>query len=374
LDIQEKTMKGQWIGEVTGGNLGQIIINIDDRGDYYSGVGSFLSKQQNMPNSVGRFRTMNKDTESTFKIYFSPINPVTGFEDLWEDVKKYYPNTVYPKEVTGSLSINENELRVKIVSDLGIQMESAIIKKPPRDESDITGEDKTWDEYKNMVYGLCGKNNLFRGQRRPLRLRTLFHRKGRYDLMRFLDEDRVQLHRVLSAKTSHFFNLEIPIENGAFINLMQHHGYPTPLLDWTRSPCVAAFFTFRGVPKKITENRESVRIFIFDYEKWKNDWKQLNILTPAFLHLSVFEFVAIENERLVPQQSITTVTNIDDIESYIKEKENQKQCSYLRAINISVLEREKAMRELAFMGITAGSMFPGLDGVCEELREQMFDE
>ena len=30
-------MKGQWIGEVTGGNLGQIIINIDDRGDCYEG-------------------------------------------------------------------------------------------------------------------------------------------------------------------------------------------------------------------------------------------------------------------------------------------------------------------------------------------------
>jgi len=32
------------------------------------------------------------------------------------------------------------------------------------------------------------------------------------------------------------------------------------------------------------------------------------------------------------------------------------------------------MRDLAFMGITAGSMFPGIDGVCEELREKNFVE
>ena len=32
------------------------------------------------------------------------------------------------------------------------------------------------------------------------------------------------------------------------------------------------------------------------------------------------------------------------------------------------------MEELSFMGITAGSMFPGLDGACEELREKMFDK
>jgi hypothetical protein len=35
-------------------------------------------------------------------------------------------------------------------------------------------------------------------------------------------------------------------------------------------------------------------------------------------------------------------------------------------------EREKAMRDLRFMGITAGSMFPSIDGVCEELRELNF--
>jgi hypothetical protein len=30
------------------------------------------------------------------------------------------------------------------------------------------------------------------------------------------------------------------------------------------------------------------------------------------------------------------------------------------------------MRELALMGITAGALFPGLDGSCEELRERLF--
>ena len=32
------------------------------------------------------------------------------------------------------------------------------------------------------------------------------------------------------------------------------------------------------------------------------------------------------------------------------------------------------MQELSFMGITAGSMFPGIEGACEELKERMFDE
>jgi len=59
--------------------------------------------------------------------------------------------------------------------------------------------------------------------------------------------------------------------------------------------------------------------------------------------------------------------------SFIK-KETQREGHFLTAIDIPVLERNKVMQELFFMGITACSMFPSLDGACEELREKMFDE
>lgn len=97
-------------------------------------------------------------------------------------------------------------------------------------------------------------------------------------------------------------------------------------------------------------------------------------LNVAGLHLSTMEFLAIENERLIPQQAATTVTNIDDIETYICTKEEEKKCQYLTAIDIRFEERNKVIKELSYMGITAGSMFPGLDGACEELREKHFDE
>lgn len=36
-------------------------------------------------------------------------------------------------------------------------------------------------------------------------------------------------------------------------------------------------------------------------------------------------------------------------------------------------DRRQAMNELSYMGITAGSLFPGLDGACEELKERNFE-
>ena len=117
---------------------------------------------------------------------------------------------------------------------------------------------------------------------------------------------------------------------------------------------------------------DKVRILVFDQDKWKKDWIQFQILTPSGLHLSLGEFLAIENERMIPQQAASTVTNIDDIESYIKSKESNGR-KYLWAIDLPVSERAQVVRELNYMGITAGSLFPGLDGACEELKERNFE-
>jgi hypothetical protein len=84
------------------------------------------------------------------------------------------------------------------------------------------------------------------------------------------------------------------------------------------------------------------------------------------------EFIAIDNERLTPQQSISSVTNVDDIETYIRSKESPEH-QFLRAVDLPVGQRPEIMKELSVMGITAGSLFPGLDGACEELRERFFD-
>jgi hypothetical protein len=190
-----------------------------------------------------------------------------------------------------------------------------------------------------------------------------------------LSQDIQVLHRQLSAKTKHLFNLDNPKENGAFFSLVQHHSYPTPLLDWTFSPYVAAFFAYRGISNieaSKAKETEKVRIFVFDQEKWKTDWVQLQMLSPASPHLSLGEFLAIENDRTIPQQAASTVTNIDDIESYIKTKETDEK-KYLWAIDLPIRDRSQVVRELNYMNITAGSLFPGLDGACEELKEQFFE-
>ena len=190
--------------------------------------------------------------------------------------------------------------------------------------------------------------------------------------MQFIDTDILLLHRTLTARTKHLFNLADPAQNGAFWNLIQHHGYPTPLLDWTHSPFVAAYFAFRSPRGGTTTKADNVRIIMFDRKQWMMDWRQLQRVHFVRPHFSILEALAIENERAMPQQALSSITNVDDIETYIHGKEAELGNTYLKVFDLPYDDRDDVLKELRLMGITAGSMFPGFDGACEELRSRLF--
>ena len=364
-------MKGQWIGRTAGGQIGSILFNADELEDKFEGAIYTVPDDNKLPATLSVFKTKDKNPNFKFVADTMPINPDTSSPCPWEEIQSRFPGVLHSKIAKVSGQFTDTELTIEAQTDIGIHVECKLIRPPRTDQSEVASEIMSWDEYKKHLESLSKDEYLFRGQERPWKLRTSFHRHERYILRRFIYEDIPQLHIRLSTKTKHFYDLQKPLENGAFFCLAQHHGYPTPLLDWTRSPYVAAYFAFRKVGIEHS-NDNLVRIFLFDQNKWKSHFNQLYLLDVAKPHFSISEFYAIDNERVVPQQAVSTVTNIDDIEEYVMNKEEMNNCKYLYAIDIDASERRRVIEELSFMGINAGSMFPGLDGACEELKERMF--
>lgn len=349
-------------------------MNIDEVDDHFEGVAYLKPSTDKAGALVAFLSTPNKNKKQSVTIYIFPIDPRTGFQGDWEEIKTLYGDgVVHSSKAEVNLAVEANKLHIDALSEIGVTFAAVLDKPSWNGESKIQGEKMLWNEFKSHIFSKSKLNLLFRGQQKPWSLCTSFHRRGRYRMSEFTSKDVKQLHQRLSAITSHFFDLNVPDQNGAFFNLLQHHGYPTPLLDWSYSPYVAAFFAFRDRPIGYNKD-EVVRIYVFNNQEWKKRYPQIINLDPPFPHLSVMEFIAINNPRLVPQQAVTTVTNLHDIEAYILEKETETGVKFLDAIDIPANEREAAMRELRFMGITAGSMFPSIDGVCEELRERNFDQ
>lgn len=371
-------MNGQWLGRFTDTNGdGLILVNIDERESYYQGVAFVHPDNRTLPSSAAAFRTKNKDAQCQLRTdALLPFDPVSSTITTWDAIKEKYPGIDFSQYADVSIALDAATLTLSWVTNLGVKGNCVLARSKAGEPSELKAAKQDWGEFKNHVASLRGKRYLFRGQGDSHRLRTSFHRTGRADLIRFLNEDVQALRNQLSARTKHVFNFAIPDEFGAFLNLIQHHGYPTPLLDWTYSPYVAAFFAYRKISNAAAAEAGQdarVRIFVFDQKEWKTDWQQILLLLFPGPHLSIGEFMAIENERMIPQQAATTVTSLDDIESYINEKEESKKKTYLSAIDLPVRNRREVIHELRHMGITAGSLFPGLDGACEELAGRFFD-
>jgi len=371
-------MNGQWLGTYSGTNSGLCVLDIDNMGEYYQGYAYVIDdgNARPMPSTFAPIKTPDKGNTFQLSLEVYPIHPQTGDPTTWAQIENIYPEVIFPTQANVNWSWDGLHITINWLTNIGTHG-SANLDKSRADEPSEYSPLPTvsnWQQFKAFVNSLEPRRFIFRGQKERRRLRTYFHRTGRADLIRFLGQDRQTLVKHLSARTQHIFNLENPDENGAFLNLVQHHGYPTPLLDWTYSPYVGAYFAYYRIKNSESENASAdhkVRIFIFDQQQWHIDFPPIPKLSNPKRHFSIMEFMAINNERMIPQQAVSSVTNIDDIETFIRSREiSEKQ--YLRVIDLPVRERRLVMQELSTMGITAGSLFPGLDGACEELRERFF--
>lgn len=236
----------------------------------------------------------------------------------------------------------------------------------------------SWSDYKRWIGDLVkGKQSFYcRGHSNEYwRLQTAFHREASLNIItlpQYLDLIIPEVHYHISAVRDEIIDLRNEQEFGAFLALIQHHGFPTPLLDWTLSPYIAAYFAFREVKDQFPES-ENVKIYIFDYLVWTETFQQpLDLRNMEIKYVSVLRPYAKCNPRIIPQQGVFTVTNVNDMEEYIVSREAESKKSFLYTALLSVKEKPSVLRELNLMGINEMTMFPSIEGICRALKTQFF--
>lgn len=299
-------------------------------------------------------------------------DPLT--DDQLGALKTKLPDFELPTETTftGTLS-EDNKLEIDWDSKYesgGSRKEHVDLSRSVHTKSAVEATSMSWNRFRE--FALQQEDGwIYRGQSDHRRLQTTFHRAGGADLIEYLDNEVLDLERHLNVFSSHLYDATNDRSLGGLLNLAQHHGYPTPLLDWTRSPYVAAFFAFEN--EKSVDPKGDVSIFMFDEGEWADRVGRYAQLRTPKPQLRALELPGYGNARALPQQSVTMYSNADDIEWLITENEKTPG-EFLRAVALPGSDRSIAMRDLQLMGVTWQSLFPGLDGVCKQLRIKHFNQ
>lgn len=268
---------------------------------------------------------------------------------------------------------------------------------------------KTWEDFEKVLIEINDGTRQLKGNKQLHVDYPLF--RGHSDSEWHLEStlDRIQremslsdyyrivqiIHKHVTTCTGRTWDLNTKVHLGEFdlpayefMAYLRHNGFPSPLLDWTRSPYIAAYFAFRDVYLYFKKNDAfaakcpifkdkygHVSIFMFrefagNAKGWCEQEPHIRTLGPTIAtHRNHY---LQQSEYLLCVKKESNDKWIFDNYEDVTPHENQ---DVLVKYNIPISEQQKVLGKLDSMNITAYSLFNSEPSLMETLalREIVFE-
>lgn len=261
-------------------------------------------------------------------------------------------------------------------------------------ESNIPTKDiRSWDEFEEFLNDKMYRRWIYRGQadanwylessylRYARELNPIIRPKSKK--LSLLNKFEKVMFRKFKDQ-AHLYFTKLPDKNSTveWLALMQHHGTPTRMLDWSFSPYIALFFAVESAESKFS-------VYCFNHVKFKQiDTDYFKQIDEDFELLKKEVFIdrrgdkgfmyayepPFKHERIVAQQGLFTIssTNYQSYERIIDEYTTRK--DIIMKLNFPPKMIPIAIKKLIHMNINAETLFPGIDGFCRSLKHQIFHD
>lgn len=149
-----------------------------------------------------------------------------------------------------------------------------------------------------------------------------------------------------------------------YLAYLRHHGFPSPLLDWSQSPYIAAFFAFRAIAAGVSN------VAIYAYQEDPGVGKIRSSDAPSIHRLG--PYVSAHKRHFLQQSQYTFCTEIDGrTVRYITHQSvvsrNSQDQDLLWKFIIPVSERRSFLARLNRMNINSFSLFGSEDSLVETI-------
>lgn len=239
---------------------------------------------------------------------------------------------------------------------------------------------ESWDQFLKLMTSPPYSNWAFRGERDerwPLYSSiSRYLRNFRVD-PRAWPEQENRILRVFKRKAHQFIEKPpAPDDDFQWLALMQHHGAPTRLIDFTWSPYVAAFFAMeRTLADGVVWAMNPARIDSGRTPRHDRMDPRIPGNFARFFLKGNHRFIWMGephtmNSRLIAQSGTFAVPGVLDlpVEEILRDKDQE---NILAKVVLANSVREVGMRELYRMNITHATLFPGLDGLAKSLAYEL---